>query len=60
MKDARGTERIFLATAERWLREEVVPVHDAMEANPARGIPAEQVLAGLRARHARRIIECKE
>jgi hypothetical protein len=37
-----------------------IPVYDAMEANPARGIPAEQVLAALRARHAQRIIERKE
>jgi antitoxin ParD1/3/4 len=53
-------EQIFIATAvEQWLREEVVPVYDAMEADPARGIPAGQVLTMLRARHAGRIIESK-
>jgi antitoxin ParD1/3/4 len=44
---------------ERWLREEVVPVYDAMEADPARGIPAEQVLASLRKRHADRLKNVK-
>jgi antitoxin ParD1/3/4 len=43
------------AAVERWLREEVVPVYDAMEADPSRGIPAEQVLASLRKRHAERL-----
>jgi antitoxin ParD1/3/4 len=61
VKPLLPTEQISIATAaERWLREEVVPVYDAMEVNPARGIPAEQVLAALSARHARRIIERKE
>ena len=40
------------AAVERWLREEVVPVYDAMQADPARGIPAEQVVAAIRARHS--------
>jgi antitoxin ParD1/3/4 len=40
------------AAVERWLREDVVPVYDAMQADPARGIPAEQVVAAIRARHA--------
>jgi len=40
------------AAVERWLREEVVPVYDAMQADPARDIPAEQVIAAIRARHA--------
>ena len=44
---------------ERWLREEVAPVYDAMEADPARGIPAEQVLASLRKRHADRLKNVK-
>jgi antitoxin ParD1/3/4 len=42
------------AVMERWLREEVVPVYDAMQADPNRGIPGERVLASLRARHAKR------
>jgi antitoxin ParD1/3/4 len=40
------------AAVERWLREDVVPVYDAMQADPARGIPAEQVMAAIRRRHA--------
>jgi antitoxin ParD1/3/4 len=39
---------------ERWLREEVVPVYDAMEAEPALGIPAGHVFAEVRAAHATR------
>ncbi|MDX1574615.1 MAG: type II toxin-antitoxin system ParD family antitoxin [Kiloniellales bacterium] len=40
---------------ERWLREDVLPVYDALEADPDRAIPTEQVLAALRAHHARRL-----
>lgn len=40
---------------ERWLREEVAPVYDAMQAEPARGIPPEDVFAAVRARHAARL-----
>ncbi len=40
---------------ERWLRDEVIPVYDAMVANPERGLSAEQVKAALRARHADRV-----
>jgi antitoxin ParD1/3/4 len=36
------------AVIERWLREDVVPVYDRMQANPRRGIPAAKVLAELR------------
>jgi antitoxin ParD1/3/4 len=43
------------AAVERWLREEVIPVYDAMEADPARGIPAEQVFASIRKRHTERL-----
>jgi antitoxin ParD1/3/4 len=43
------------AAVERWLKEEVVPVYDAMQADPGRGIPADQVLAALRAHHAARV-----
>jgi antitoxin ParD1/3/4 len=45
------------AAVERWLREEVVPVAEAMEADPRRGIPAEQAMAELRALHERRMKE---
>lgn len=42
------------AAVERWLKEEVIHVHDAMLADPGRGIPAEQVRKAMRARHADR------
>ena len=40
---------------ERWLREEVAPVYDAMQADPARGIPADKVMAAIRTHHAARL-----
>jgi antitoxin ParD1/3/4 len=43
------------AAAERWLRDEVIAVYDAMEADPGRGIPADQVIASLRAHHAEQL-----
>jgi antitoxin ParD1/3/4 len=43
------------AAVEHWLREEVIRVYDAMQADPARGIPADQVMAALRAHHADRL-----
>lgn len=43
------------AAVERWLRDEVAPVYDAMKADPSRGIPAEDVFAQVRARHADRL-----
>jgi antitoxin ParD1/3/4 len=39
---------------ERWLREEVVTVYDAMQTDPARAIPADDVFAAVRARHTDR------
>lgn len=39
---------------EKWLREEVISVYDAMEVDPGRAIPAEQVFATVRAHHADR------
>ena len=36
---------------EKWLREEVVEVCDAMRSNPGRAIPTEQVFATIRDRH---------
>lgn len=35
---------------ERWLQNEVAPVYDAMNANPARAIPAESAFGEVRAR----------
>jgi len=43
------------AVVERWLREEVVPVYDAMHADPSRGISADQVVAAMRAHHAEQL-----
>ena len=40
------------AVVERWLRDEVLPVYDAMQADPSRGLPADQVVAAMRAHHA--------
>ena len=40
------------AAVERWLREDVAPVYDAMEANPARGRSADEVFDAIRARQA--------
>lgn len=40
------------AAVERWLRDEVVPVYDAMKANPERRISAKSVLSEARARYA--------
>ncbi len=43
------------AAVERWLRDEVAPVYDAMKADPSRAIAAEHVFASIRARHAARL-----
>ena len=37
------------ATIEQWLREEVVPVYDAMVADPSRGLSLEEMDAALQA-----------
>jgi len=39
------------AVVERWLRNEVVPVYDAMQADSGRGISADRVLEAMRAHH---------
>jgi antitoxin ParD1/3/4 len=43
------------AAIERWLRDEVAPTYDAMQANPGRGLSADHVTAALSARHAARV-----
>jgi len=43
------------AAVERWLREEVAPVYDAMQADPRRGLSADQVTAALAAHPAARL-----
>jgi antitoxin ParD1/3/4 len=40
---------------ERWLREEVAPVYDAIEAEPGRVIPAKAVFDAIRTHHAEQI-----
>ncbi len=39
---------------ERWLREDVGAAYDALQAEPERAVPAREVFAALRARHADR------
>jgi antitoxin ParD1/3/4 len=43
------------AAVEKWLREEVVAVYDAMQLDPGRSISAKQVFATIRARHFDRL-----
>jgi antitoxin ParD1/3/4 len=43
------------AAVERWLREDVVPVYDAMIADPARGVSAADVRAAIRVEHGARL-----
>jgi len=40
---------------DRWLREEVAPVYDAMIADPARAISVDDAFGDVRARHAERV-----
>jgi antitoxin ParD1/3/4 len=42
------------AELDDWLSNDVAPVYDAMRADPARGLPTEQVFATVRTRHSRR------
>jgi antitoxin ParD1/3/4 len=43
------------AVVEKWLRDEVAPVYDAMRADPARGLSAESVFDQIRSHHAARL-----
>ena len=43
------------AAVERWLREDVIPVYDAMQADPSWAIPADRVRQALRAHHEKRL-----
>jgi len=47
--------RVQDAAVARWLREEVVPVYDAMQADPGRGVAADEVMAALASHHAARL-----
>ena len=40
---------------ERWLREEVAPVFDAMQSDPGRAVSLDDAFADIRARHAARL-----
>ena len=43
------------AAVEKWLREDVAPGYDAMQADPDRGVSAETVFSRIRAHHAARL-----
>lgn len=43
------------AAVERWLRDEVAPVYDAMRADPTRGLKSETVFEAVRERRAARL-----
>ena len=43
------------AAVERWLREEVAPVYDAMQAEPGRARSLDDVFADVRENHAKRL-----
>ena len=43
------------AAVERRLRHEVVPVYDAMQADPGRALPAKEVFDMIRGHHAKRL-----
>jgi antitoxin ParD1/3/4 len=42
------------AAVSRWLRDEVTPVYDAMQADPDRAMPLDDVMTDLAAHHAAR------
>jgi len=48
------------AVVECWLRDQVAPTYDAMQADPACAIPAGQVLENLRAHQATRLKESRD
>lgn len=45
------------AAVERWLREEVAPAYDAMQASPDRARSMEEVFGAIRARHSRSLAD---
>jgi len=48
------------AAVEKWLREEVVAVCDAMQSDPGRAVHADRAFAVIRARHADRMKKRRE
>ena len=47
------------ASLDQWLREEVVPVYDAMQADSARGVSADAVLEAIETHHTARVRAAK-
>jgi antitoxin ParD1/3/4 len=43
------------ASIERWLREEVVPVYDAMQRDPNRAVSGAELIGAIETRHAKRL-----
>lgn len=43
------------ASLDDWLRSESAPVYDAMQADPTRGIPADEVFDAVRDHHVKRL-----
>ena len=45
------------AAVEKWLLQDVAPVHDAMQADPDRGVSAEKIFSQIRAHHVAQLKE---
>lgn len=43
------------AAVEKWLKQEVAPAYDALQADPDRAIPVEDIMAKIRSRHAAKL-----
>ena len=43
------------ASIDRWLREEVIPVYDAMQRDPSRALTGAELIGAIEARHAERL-----
>lgn len=48
------------ADLDQWLRDEVLPVMEAMDADPSRAFPADQVFDEMRTLHAKRVKDAGE
>ena len=48
------------AAMERWLNKEVAEAYDAMKADPARGVPEEEVFAGLSKRRIQKLSDLED
>ena len=47
------------AVVDRWLKDEVAPVYDAMVADPGRGLSADRVREAMRAHHADHVTKAR-